>query len=1574
MTSLRSKFSSAKQRRFWWAAALLLSLGAGVVTTYWWLTGTEGGRSWLLAKVIESANGTFDGRGALRIGALREVSRGRIVAEQVALVDTAGVPVVTAERVQASISWSALLRKAIRVNDVVVDSLVMDLRQDAPGTPWNIAHIIAGDTTTKVPSITPGFGDDVRISSVAITGAHITTFAPWEPHPIFTGAARDSIIALRDSTSDLTAASGGRWFERRTIALNRVKAHDIVVVDLLKRPSSLEIDSLSGAISAPPVSIKQAAGRVTWTSDSLMLDLPRVELPASVGSAVGTVAWNQPGAVRYDVLVKADAGLSDLTWVWDVLPTEGRGQATVRMRTLENPDDAEYALSNLDVETGGSRVRGGIAITVRPADLLLHRVDLAFAPLRADLLRRISYDAVPESVKGSLTGRFVAAEGGPLSALKIDLLDARFTDEAVVAGTQGTAVSSVTLRGTVGIGAEPSARDMNVSSLRVDLRSIKPFLPDTLALDGVLTGALQLRSADLARADVPQLALVWTDAASNVSSVRGRLTARYDRDDIEVNTNLAFEPLSMRAIARIDTTIPLQSRLAGRVAVEGTLSALTWRAELAALGEEQAVPTVSEFATAAPVAPSPADSTKAIANTVADVSPRDTAAAWARTVALSGTASIGKRSWRATADGSLHGVDARQWFGRTDIPSTSLRGELHVAGQGPLDTLAAPAAADSGDVRVLTGRAVVQLQQTQSDGQPSFDLVASALLDPRRLVVDSALAHLGGVTFEARGGLSRDSLQSDTLQVSARSDSLDSARPELTRLAGMMMPLDSASAVTLRDIAADTLQGDLSLSGYVVGSFTAADANVALGGRALQVGAIKVGRIFGSLHAEDVFRRPTFEGTATFDEVTGIGAVRIQSATARVTEASPDSGQLVFDVGTETDAQLVARGAYAIKAGTSTITLDTLRLSYDDITWRSQQPIVVASDSAGLRLQAAELRSTVGGVLAVDADVPSTGDVRGNLRLERFPVGEVATLLAGVQPFNGTLTGTAELRGNRQAPLISWQLTGDSLGVNGYQLPAVNSKGSYAEQRLVAEASLADSLGGALRVTGRIPIDLRIASVEKRLLSDAVEGALIADSLRIQALPVRIDGVSNQRGVLSGRLSLGGTFERPSATGTMILDGAGASLDDLGIAPSEGRIVVRANADSVVLESLRLRSGRSAADTLAARGVLLMPANDPMQVDVRLTANNFEASRQRDGTDLDVSGNVRINGALKRPTVSGNLAVPRANIVVDPLGERVALDLSSQAARELLGVDEVPVAESAAQSLSALGTLIAVENARVELGQEVWVQTPEARVKLGGNLTVAMSDDRLVLDGEITANRGQYRLKVGPVVRGFSIDSGSVRFYPNAELAPTLNINASNTLRVTGGEEVPIHLRISGGYDQPVLTLSSSDPLYSSAPESEIISLLIFGAPTFALDGQSQKVVTDVLLQSVGGAFEGQLQRILPGNFNTVQVSTSGSGETDTKDLLSAQTLLNLNLSISAGKQLGDRTYLRLNTGVCRGSAQNAARASQFWAGIAAEYRIARGWLAQVGVDPGSAPCTQFNIADRPQMQLGFDLFRNWVF
>src|SRR5690606_9876629 len=148
----------------------------------------------------------------------------------------------------------------------------------------------------------------------------------------------------------------------------------------------------------------------------------------------------------------------------------------------------------------------------------------------------------------------------------------------------------------------------------------------------------------------------------------------------------------------------------------------------------------------------------------------------------------------------------------------------------------------------------------------------------------------------------------------------------------------------------------------------------------------------------------------------------------------------------------------------------------------------------------------------------------------------------------------------------------------------------------------------------------------------------------------------------------------------------------------------------------------------------------------------------------------------------------------------------------------------------------------------------------------------------------------------------------------------------------PVRVHIGGTTDRPLLSLSSTDPLYASAPESEIISLLIFGAPTFALDGQSQstvRAVSGVLLPTAGGLVEGTLQRLLP-VFNTGQVNTAGQTTGQDDATLSVFNFLDY-LSIPAGKQLGSRTFLRLNTGVCRGSTTSVARGAQIWYGLAAE-------------------------------------------
>lgn len=1531
---------SARQRRFWWAVALVLGLGGSVSVAYYWATGTNAGRRWLTTKLVAGANGVFGGRGALRIARLREIGPGHVVAEGVSLVDTAGVAVVMAERVEGTIDARALLQRAIHIRRLSLSGVTMALRQESAGRPWNIAHIIAGDTTTKLPHTGVQFGDDVRIDTLLLARGELTTRAPWAPHPVFTGSARDSVIAVRDSLHDLERVADGRWFERRRITLDLVRAHTVVIADVQKRPASLQLDSLRGVISDPPVPVRHASGRVSWTSDSLQLDLREVRLPDSRGTAVGTAAWDRPGPVRFDVRVEADAALSDLAWIWDALPGEGRGRATVRLRTLDDANDAEYALTGLDVASGDSRIRGDIAVTVRPAELLLHDVDLQFAPLRSDLARRLSYEALPAAVRGAFSGRLLAREGGPLTAFKVDALDARFLDETVAGGA---AVSSVRLAGMMAFGAKPKVWDFSAVNTRLDLRSVRGLAPAAPAVDGVLSGAVFVRRADLSATDVRAFDLAWTDAVGNASAVRGEARVAYGGRTPELHARLLLDPLSMPALARIDSTVPLRARVAGTVALDGSLDALTWRARLLALAEgatKMAVDSAGE-----PVG----------AN-----------------FDLAGTASLGTREWSGSAAGAVSAFDVRAWMAREAVPSTAINGTVRLSARGPLDTLTAEPA-DSGVVRAIQAGGEVALEQREADGRPAFELVASATLGRERLVVDSALGRVGGLLLEARGALARDTLQVDTLQLSVRADSLAAVRGQLARLAETMQPVDSALATSLREFAADTLEGDASLSGYLYGSLGKADATAALGARALQVGAIRVGRIFGSARATDVLRRPAFEGAANADEVTGVGAVRIQSASFRVADANPDSGALVLDVSTDDDAHLVVRGGYAAAGNGTAVRIDSLRLAYDSVSWQSLRPALVSSDSVGFSLSPLELRSSAGGILAVRATVPAQGAIDGELRVERFPFGEVGALLAGTPPVTGTVTGRAVLGGERRLPQLSWEAVADSLGVDGLRLPPVRSTGSYADRRLTARAEVQDTLGGRLRAEGLVPVDLTIASVEKRLLGDGVQGEVVADSLRLDALPLRVDGVSRVRGLLTGRLDLGGTFERPTARGLVALANAGARIDELGIEPTDGRLALRANADSLVLESFRLRSG-AAGDTIGASGVLRFAAGDtPASVDLRITARDFVASRQRDGTDLDIGGAIRVAGALSRPEVSGSLQVPRANLVVDPLGARTALDLSSDAARALLGVDEVPVAETAAQTLSKLGSSLTVANARIDLGNEVWVETPEARVNLGGSLTVTMDGEQLALDGEIRANRGQYRLELSVVNRSFSVDSGTVRFYGNNAIAPTLDISATNIVRVAGGSEIPVRVHIGGTYDKPELTLTSTDPLYASAPESEIISLLIFGAPTFALDGQSQstvRAVTGVLLPSVGGFVEGKLQRWLP--VNTIQVST---GRSQQDAAVTGTSLIdNLNLSISAGKQFGERTYLRLNTGICRGVGQATQRGPSLWGGVAAEYRIARNWWGQVGVDPGSAPCTRPAGDVFPRMQFGFDLFREWIF
>ncbi len=1514
---------SRKRRLALWLGGLALGSVVLIGATLLWITQSEGGRSRVLNTLVNAANGAFDGRGRLEIGEVRRISRSGFDLRNVRLVDTLGAPILSIGRAQGALAVRNLFGGVVRIRQLTLDSVRLDLRQDFTG-PFNLQWLILGDPDAPPPPPrAQRLGDDVRIDEIMLRDGEIVITMPWEPHPLFVGAERDSVIAAFDSLYTLIRRPGG-MLEQRTITIRALAGHDLHAVTADDAPGRMVIDSADLDVSVPPVTVRDVRGDVVWYADSLTFDASRVNLPDSRLAARGTVFWGLPDAVRYSATIDArDVALADINWTWPVLPESGRATAQVSLRTMENPEHLEVAMTDLDATTMNSSIRGDITIIAEPRDLLLRDVALVFDPMTTALAARLTEDLLPPELDGRISGRFIALQGGSLEALRIDTLQLAF-DDAVTRGAR----SRVAVSGVVALGVNPTASDLRFTDLFIDLRTVRTVVPDLPeVVNGSVRGNGRIASASLDGADVRDLRLQWTDDQGHVSAVTGRSALRWGGEVTRADVAVAFDAVDLAAFARFDTAFVARGVLRGTFAGRGTLDSMPFAATLA-----HAEPGTGSLN---------ADGWFGLRTDGDEVT-----------------------NWRAGMVVRADSLNARPWVLDGMAPTTRLGGDVQFSARGRNATM------DTADISV-------SLTQPAAATRTPFSLFSHATWGSEALLVDSLLAFAPGMVFEGSGGLARDSVGRESFRGSLRMDSLHLIRDELPRLAGMLAEVDTAIATSVREFAVDTLRGDVNLSVYGEGSFDDYLASVAVAGNQVQWGSVVIGRIFGSFRADDLPGAATFVAAATADSVEGLGALRIATANFGVDSASSRGGSLRFDLLARDTSRLRMRGQFARGDDTLLVRSDSVRFTYADVVWANPQPLVLRDHPDGFTIDSFSLISNRGGSLALGAQIPLTSPISAYFQVDRFPAGELAAFALGTEPLPGLVSGVATLSGVRQDPQLVAAFVADSLGPPGVTLSGVRINAAYDAQQLNASVSVQDTVGRTLRGALQLPADLRLQSVVgERIYTEALEGSIVADSVRLRDLPLRIDDVRDLDGFLHGRIALGGTFDLPTVDGQMQLTSGTLFSDVLGIRPRDARLRFMAGGDSLHISEFRFQSGARASDTLSLTATVRRPLRDDPAVTLRGTMNNLALARQRDGTDLDLTGTVQLEGQLTRPTVSANLFVPHANLVLDITEARTVLDLNSAEAQALLAEDELPAVVTASEQFTSLGEYLQARDVRIRLGDDVWVRTREAAVKLAGEVTVIEAvGQTLSLDGELEVERGTYRLDLGVVNRPFAVGSGRIRFFPQQDaLNPTLDINARHVVRGVDGRDVGIDVAIRGTLDNPTLSLSTQDDAYAQAPESEFISLLVFGAPTFALDGQRQQTVaavTGVLLPTLSGAVEGTLQRLLP-VFNTVQVSTAG-GQTGSQ--LEALSILD-NLSVTAGKQIGTRTYLRLDTGVCRSANTAAAeRTLNLWYGVAVEYRIAQGLTGQVGVDPGPSPCgAQLGVGAARRMQVGFDLFKEWVF
>ena len=191
------------------------------------------------------------------------------------------------------------------------------------------------------------------------------------------------------------------------------------------------VDTLHAVESVPTFRWRNVQATVRQLGDSVWIEAPHWDLPASTGRAAGKVVWGSDLPVRYAIRIWGDSvSLNDVAWVYPTLPRTGGGTMILDIKNERNLKQLDYAITEMDVRTTKSRLRGDMTFEVGGPVLAVHDVKMRADPVDFDLLRTLNGKPFPADWQGTITGT-VNARGGPLTHFFVDAADVTFRDKHV---------------------------------------------------------------------------------------------------------------------------------------------------------------------------------------------------------------------------------------------------------------------------------------------------------------------------------------------------------------------------------------------------------------------------------------------------------------------------------------------------------------------------------------------------------------------------------------------------------------------------------------------------------------------------------------------------------------------------------------------------------------------------------------------------------------------------------------------------------------------------------------------------------------------------------------------------------------------------------------------------------------------------------------------------------------------------------------------------------------------------------------------------------------------------------------
>ena len=177
---------------------------------------------------------------------------------------------------------------------------------------WNFKEIFAKTGPSKPKNeARRSLGDYIVLDSVTLRDATFLLTQPWHPDDSLRGPVRDSVIRAHLTTPEKAVAKRPDGYAR-TYAWRNIKA--LLSHVRLADPDSdqkygqeFRVASLSADEYEPTFKFRNVTANVHRLADTLSLDVPHFDMPASTGHAKGRIWWGGGLPTRYDIAIRGDS-------------------------------------------------------------------------------------------------------------------------------------------------------------------------------------------------------------------------------------------------------------------------------------------------------------------------------------------------------------------------------------------------------------------------------------------------------------------------------------------------------------------------------------------------------------------------------------------------------------------------------------------------------------------------------------------------------------------------------------------------------------------------------------------------------------------------------------------------------------------------------------------------------------------------------------------------------------------------------------------------------------------------------------------------------------------------------------------------------------------------------------------------------------------------------------------------------------------------------------------------------------------------------------------------------------------